>query len=99
MIVSVNQSNHMTKKQFRKDVEAKLDTTFGHLAKAADKKFKKILKKASQLLTDVLHKPEPKPKTVKTKKIATKTVAKVTAPVPKKKAPVKAVKKSAVKKK
>jgi hypothetical protein len=89
----------MTKKQFRKDVEAKLDTAFGHLAKGADKKFKKILKKASQLLTDVLHKTEPKPKTVKTKKITTKTVAKATTPAPKKKAPVKAVKKAVAKKK
>ena len=73
----------MTKKQFRKDVEAKLDTAFGHLAKGADKKFKKILKKASQLLTDVLHKPEPKPKTEKTKRVPTKKAPKATTPVKK----------------
>jgi hypothetical protein len=92
----------MTKKQFRQDVEAKLDTAFGHLAKAADKKFRKVLKKASQLLTDVLHKSEPKPKKVKTKQIATKTDSKVetktTKPTPIKKAPAKAIKKAAVKK-
>lgn len=99
----------MTKKQFRKDVETKLDTAFGHLVKGADKKFKKIVKKASQLLADVLHQPEPKTKTVKTKKIATKTktetkaVSKTVKPAPKVKAPakspVKATKKAAVKKK
>jgi hypothetical protein len=98
----------MTKKQFRKDIETKLDTAFGHLAKGADKKFRKILKKASQLLTDVLHKPEPKPGVVKSKEIITKTATKTAikaaikaAPkaAPKKKAPVKAVKKSVVKKK
>lgn len=94
----------MTKKQFRKDIETKLDTAFGHLAKAADKKFRKIVKKASQLLADVLHKSEPKiktakPKPVKTKKIITKTDTKTTKPIPKKKAAVKAIKKPVVKKK
>ncbi len=83
----------MDKKQFRKDIEAKLDTTFGHLAIGAEKKFKKLLKKAAHLLANGLHKPEPKPANPKKKKAAP---AKST---PKKKAPVKAVKKSAVKKK
>ena len=83
----------MDKKQFRKDIEAKLDTAFGHLAKGAEKKFKKILKKASHLLANGLHKPEPKPAKAKKKKAAPAKAA------PKKKAPVKAVKKSAAKKK
>lgn len=85
----------MDKKQFRKDIEAKLDTAFGHLAKGADKKFRKLIKKASHLLANGLHKPEPKPKPAKTKKKKA-TAAK---PAPKKKAPVKAVKKSVAKKK
>jgi hypothetical protein len=88
----------MTKKQFRQDVETKLDTAFGHLAKGADKKFKKAIKKASQLLTDVLHKSEPKPKKAKTKKIVTKKDSKATKPVPKKKVSIKALKKASVKK-
>lgn len=89
----------MTKKHFRKDIETKLDTAFGHLANAADKKFRKIVKKASQLLADVLHQPEPKTTTVKTKKIKATASTKSTKPVPKKKAPVKAIKKTVVKKK
>ena len=83
----------MDKKQFRKDIEAKLDTTFGHLAKGADKKFRKLIKKASHLLANGLHKPETKPAKVKKKK------AVPAKPAPKKKAPAKAAKKSIAKKK
>lgn len=85
----------MDKKQFRKDIEAKLDTAFGHLAKGADKKFRKLVKKASHLLANGLHKPEPKPKPAKAKK----KKAAPAKPAPKKKAPVKAAKKPAAKKK
>ena len=105
LTLSYHLKNHMNKKQLRKEIEAKLDTTFGHLAKEADKKFRKIIKKASHLLTDVLHQTEAKPKKVKkaitvpvTKKL-TKTVVKATEPAPKKKAVKKAVKKVAAKKK
>lgn len=83
----------MDKKQFRKDIEAKLDTGFGHLVKGSDKKFKKLIKKAAHLLADGLHKPEPKPTKAKAKK------ALAAKPVAKKKAPRKAVKKPTVKKK
>lgn len=50
----------MSKKEFRKEIEAKLDTVFGHMANKADKKFKKLVKKAAHILSDGLHKPEPK---------------------------------------
>lgn len=73
----------MDKKQFRKDIEAKLDTTFGHLAKGGDKKFRNLIKKTSHLLADGLHKPEPKPAKAKKKKSTPVKAA------PKKKAPVK----------
>lgn len=95
----------MNKKQLRKEIEAKLDTTFGHLAKDADKKFSKIIKKASHLLTDVLHHKEAKPKKVKkattapVKKKTVKPVVKATEAAPKKKAAVKTAKKVTVKKK
>lgn len=81
----------MNKKQFRKDIEAKLDTSFRHLVKGSEKKFRKLIKKAAHLLKEGLHKPNP----AKTK---TKKAAPVKA-APKKKAPRKASKKSAVKKK
>jgi hypothetical protein len=97
----------MNKKQFRKDIETKLDNALGHLAKDADKKFRKIVKKASQLFTDVLH--TPKPKSVKEIKIKSKSDKKITKTVPAKtdstktvptkKAPKKVIKKAAVKKK
>lgn len=83
----------MDKKQFRKDIEAKLDTTFGHLAKGGDKKFKKLVKKISHLLTDQLHKPEPKPAKAKKKETALPKTA------PKKKAAKKVAKKPSAKKK
>jgi hypothetical protein len=92
----------MNKKQFRKDIETKLDNALGHLAKDADKKFRKIVKKASQLFTDVLH--TPKPKSVKAIKIKSKSDKKITKTVPTKtvpakKTPKKVIKKAAVKKK
>jgi hypothetical protein len=87
----------MNKKQFRKDIETKLDNALGHLAKDADKKFRKIVKKASQLFTDVLH--TTKPKSVKAIKIKTKSDKKITKTVPAKKTPKKVVKKAVVKKK
>lgn len=83
----------MDKKKFRKDIEAKLDTTFGHLAEGGDKKFKKLVKKISHLLTDQLHKPEPKPAKAKKKEAAPPKT------IPKKKAAKKATKKPLPKKK
>jgi hypothetical protein len=91
MIISVNYTGKMDKKQFRKDIEAKLDTGFGHLVKGSDKKFRKLIKKAAHLLADGLHKPEPKTTDTKTKKAAP------AKPAAKKKAPRKALKKSAIK--
>jgi hypothetical protein len=64
------------KKQFRKDIEAKLGETFGHLAEGAEKKFKKLVKKLSHLLTDGLHKPEPKPAKAKKRKAASQKTLK-----------------------
>lgn len=64
----------MDKKLFRKDIESKLSETFGHLAEGAEKKFKKLVKKLSHVLTDGLHKPEPKPaKAEKEKAVAKKS--------------------------
>lgn len=90
----------MKKKELQKDVEAKLHSTFGHLAKDAEKKFSKIVKKVSRLLSDVLHKKETKAKLVKPIS-ATKatTASSVKKPLTKKKASVKIVKKVAAKKK
>lgn len=70
----------MNKKQFRKEIESKLDTAFGYLATGTEKKFAKVIKKASLLLTDVLHKKESTTKTVKTKKIKAKVEAKKKLP-------------------
>lgn len=53
------------KKQFRKNIETKLEKTFIDLAHTADKKFKKLVKKVSRLLADGLHH---KPKKVAQKK-------------------------------
>lgn len=83
----------MSKKEFRKEIEAKLDTVFGHMANKADKKFKKLVKKAAHILSDGLHKTEPKSgKIKKVKKTVVKAAAKKTAPARK-------AKKTAVKKK
>jgi hypothetical protein len=85
----------MAKKEFRKEIEAKLDTAFGHMAAKADKKFRKLLKKAAHILADGLHQPDTK--AVK-KKAAKKAVAK-SKPVVKKAAPLKKTSKSSPKKK
>jgi dihydroneopterin aldolase len=71
-----------SKKHMRKDIETKIDNAIGHLAQAADKKFRKLIKKASKILADGLHhKPKPvKKATVKKvkKPVAAKPVKKVT---------------------
>ena len=79
----------MNKKQFRKEIESKLDTAFGYLAIGAEKKFEKVIKKASLLLTDVLHKKEPTTKKVKTKKNKVTVAKKTKKQLPKKKTIVK----------
>lgn len=79
----------MDKKQFRKDIESKLSETFGHLAKGAEKKFKKLVKKLSHVLTDGLHKPEPKPAKAKKQKAAAKKSPGKTVKKPAKKQPAK----------
>jgi hypothetical protein len=87
----------MNKKQFRKEIESKLDTIFGYLAIGSEKKFSKVIKKAALILTDELHKKEIKPKKAapkKNKKVVTKKKNKL----PEKKAIVKAEKKVTVKK-
>jgi hypothetical protein len=87
----------MNKKQFQKDIETKLDNALGHLAKDADKKFRKIVKKASKLFTDVLH--STKPKSVNTAKVTTKSDKVIANTEPKKRGAKKVVKKVESKKK
>jgi hypothetical protein len=91
----------MKKKELQKDIESKLQSTFGHLAKDAEKKFSKVVKKVSKLLIDVLHKKETKTTSTKTK-ITKKSIvgsSLIKKPVTKKKTSVKIVKKTANKKK
>jgi len=69
----------MDKKQLRKNLELRLENTLSDLAQAADKKFKKLVKKASKLLADGLHHNKPEPVSVNKKANAPKKVTKKTA--------------------
>ena len=74
------------KKQFRKDIESRIEKAIGNLAQAADKKFKKLLKKASKLLADGLHHHKPKSAGIKKTVVPAKPAAKKSVakkPVPK----------------
>lgn len=68
----------MYKKQLRKNIELRLENTLSDLAQAADKKFKKLVKKASKLLADGLHHNKPEPVSVNIKANAPKKVTKKT---------------------
>jgi hypothetical protein len=89
----------MKKKELQKEVESKLHSTFGHLAKDTEKKFSKIVKKVSKLLIDVLHKKESKSAENKIAKKSIVGSSLIKNPVTKKKALVKIVKKTANNKK
>ncbi len=90
--MSTQKTGSPSKKQLRSDIATKLDNAIGHMAQSADKKFKKLIKKAAKILADGLHhKPKKAP--------AKKKVAAPAKPAVKKAAVKKAAPKKAAKKK
>ena len=51
----------LSKKEIRKNIESKLVNALEEMAKSADKKFKKAIKKSTHILADAFHPAKKKP--------------------------------------